>query len=530
MTSELGGNYLPLDDESDQPEPQTRLQKFRLNPELHYDYMAERMLELSDKDSSIGVSALRLQLEFGLPLAPDLSLHRMAAAYNFRDFIKVIKPDYIFAPHHERLIVELFVAGQAPRSRFYVGMPPRHGKSELASVLLPAWYIGRFPERRILHVGNAQMLVESFSRRVREIVRSDTYRTIFPALEVDPRRNRINDWRTTSGGGYLCCGVEASISGHGADLIIIDDPHKDDDWRSMASLDRIYDWFYHAAYTRLEPGGSVVMVATRWHIQDLPGRLLADGTDNWRCLVLPALAGVGDELGRQPGEALWPGRFPASELEKIRKQQGRQWQTLYQNEPQAGTDVLFDISKIERVAEDPDDIEMAEALEERKVEYGYFYTADLALTAKTTADYSVVCFWHWNGAELRLLDSWRVRQSFSDVKDRIVEMMSGNEYKLFLPSDLIEKALHEVLKKEVESGYRRVKQISMEGDKLYKAQLPALMVEQGQVMVQARGAYLDFLKEISQFPQGRYDDFVDNFSLAAEAVRTEFYNPISLIS
>ena len=298
----------------------------------------------------------------------------------------------------------------------------------------------------------------------------------------------------------------------------------------MASLDRIYDWFYHAAYTRLEPGGSVVMVATRWHIQDLPGRLLADGTDNWRCLVLPALAGVGDELGRQPGEALWPGRFPASELEKIRKQQGRQWQTLYQNEPQAGTDVLFDISKIERVAEDPDDIEMAEALEERKVEYGYFYTADLALTAKTTADYSVVCFWHWNGAELRLLDSWRVRQSFSDVKDRIVEMMSGNEYKLFLPSDLIEKALHEVLKKEVESGYRRVKQISMEGDKLYKAQLPALMVEQGQVMVQARGAYLDFLKEISQFPQGRYDDFVDNFSLAAEAVRTEFYNPISLIS
>ena len=477
------------------------LKHFRQNPEGFYDYLATRLLELSEASTSIGFNAIKLLWDKGLPTVPQFSDDLVAAAYDFRSFIQAVKPDYEFGLHHERLILELVLTALMPRGRFYAGMPPRHGKSELASVLLPAWYIGRYPQNRILHVGNAAMLIETFSRRIREIVASEKYQQIFPKFGVDPKRNRVNDWRTTSGGGYLGCGVEANISGHGADLIIIDDPHKDEDWLSMRRLDRVYHWFSQAAYTRLEPGGSIVMVATRWHRQDLPGRLLTDGVDKWRALVFPALAGDDDELGRAPGEALWPARFPATDLAKIRDKGGREWQTLYQNEPQAGTDVVFDIDKIPILGAEIE---------------GLFWTGDFAVTSRTSADYSVACCWQWDGNELTLVDSFRMRANYPIVRDELLARLRETELNLVLPQDLIEQVLVEDIQGQL--GRRRIHQISMVGDKIAKAQAAAMLVEQGKVAMVAKGAYLPFRRELAYFPQGRYDDCVDNLSLAVEYV------------
>ena len=432
---------------------------------------------------------------------PAFEVDLVAAAYDFRTFIQVVKPDYEFGLHHERLILELVLTALMPGGRFYAAMPPRHGKSELASVLLPAWYIGRFPDKRILHVGNAAMLIEQFSRRVREIVASEKYRQIFPKFEVDPTRNRINDWRTLAGGGYLGCGVEANISGHGADLIIIDDPHKDEDWRSMHRLDRVHHWYSQAAYTRLEPGGSIVMVATRWHLQDLPGRLLTDSSDKWRSLVFPALAGDDDELGRAPGEALWPSRFDKHYLEAIRDKGGREWQTLYQNDPQAGTDIVFNLDKIPIIA-----VEME----------GLFWTADFAVTSKSSADYSVCCCWQWDGNVLTMVDSFRMRANYPIVREELLARLRGNNLKLVLPQDLIEKVLFEDIQGEL--GGRRIEQKNLSGDKVAKAQAAAMQVERGKVRMVAKGAYLEVRRELASFPMARYDDCVDNLSLAVEYV------------
>ena len=477
-----------------------KLTNYRQNPESFYDFLATRLLALADGKNAVGLNAVKLLVEIGLPGVSESSSDLTACAYDFRTFIQAVKPDYIFALHHERLILELVLTAMMPGGRFYAGMPPRHGKSELASILLPAWYLGRYPENRIIHIGNSAMLVQEFSRQLRQLVASDLYRAIFPAFGIDSKRNKVNDFRTSAGGGYLCCGVEANISGHGADLIIIDDPHQDEHWRSPFRLDRVYDWYSHAARTRLQPGGSVVMVATRWHSLDLPGRLLTDGIDKWRSLVFPALAKDKDELGRAPGDALWPERFPATELAKIRDKGGREWQTLYQNEPQAGTDIVFEISKIPILSE-----RMA----------GQFWTLDLALTSKSTADYSVGCLWQYSDGILTLVDSFRVRQSYAIVRQRIIATLLNSEHKLVLPSDLLEQTLYEDIRQELP---RRIELVDMPGDKITKAQPAAMLVSQGKVAMVSTGAYLDVRQELAYFPQGRYDDCVDNLSLAVEFV------------
>lgn len=266
----------------------------------------------------------------------------------------------------------------------------------------------------------------------------------------------------------------------------------------MLRLDRVHHWYSQAAYSRLEPGGSIVMVATRWHLQDLPGRLLADSSDKWRSLVFPAIAGDDDELGRAPGEALWPARFSVEYLLAIKRRGGREWETLYQNNPQAGIDILFDRDKIPIVAAGLP---------------GQFWTADLAVTSQTRADYTVCCCWHWDDDTLTMVDSFRMQANYPIVRDELLARLMGNDLKLVLPQDMIEKVLFEDIQGQLTR--RRIEQRNLLGDKIAKAQPAALLVEQGKVAMVAKGAYLDVLKELSNFPMYRYDDSVDNLSLAA---------------
>ena len=305
------------------------------------------------------------------------------------------------APHHELMMTEIQRRTGQGDGRLYIGMPPRHGKSELASVRLGAWYLGNNPDKQVIHCSYAAELSNAFSRQVRMLVRDDSrFRSVFPAFGLDPERQRIDDWKTNRGGGFKSLGVGGGVTGHGADLLIIDDPHKEGDAESLVTLDRIYTWYSTAARTRLSPGASIIFLMTRWHPLDLAGRLLSltDG-DTWDQIVLPALAEKDDILGRSEGEALWPERYSREALLRIKNLDDRYFQALFQNNPLGADDVMFRKSDV--------------LWSDGYGTYGeQFYTVDLASSVKETADYTVLAFWNWRDDDLTLCWSYRARESW----------------------------------------------------------------------------------------------------------------------
>ncbi len=211
-----------------------------------------------------------------------------------------------------------------------VFMPPRHGKSELASRRFPAWYLGAYPKHQIIAASYNSELASDFGRDVRNVVASREYRALFEtALAEDSQA--ANRWHTNAGGSYVAAGVGTAITGRGAHVLLIDDPIKDrEEADSATTRDRVWDWYTSTAYTRLMPGGAIVLIQTRWHEDDLAGRLLTaqkrTGGDSWEVLELKAI----DE----EGNALWPAWYPVPELERIRSVIGpRDWSALYQQSP-----------------------------------------------------------------------------------------------------------------------------------------------------------------------------------------------------
>lgn len=238
------------------------------------------------------------------------------------------------APHLELLSLKIRECAERPDGRLMVHMPPRHGKTELTSTWTPPWYLRRWRgRRRVILASYAMELARENARKVRNRARGR--RLGVPLAEDSQAAGR---WHTAAGGGLQAVGVGGSITGFGGDLIIIDDPVKDRaSAESKVLRDAAWEWYTDTLYTRLEPGGSLVVVATRWHVDDLPGRILehAKSTgEEWEVVNLPAIAGPADPLGRAEGEALWPDRYPLERLEVIRATEGPYgWASLYQQEP-----------------------------------------------------------------------------------------------------------------------------------------------------------------------------------------------------
>ena len=216
--------------------------------------------------------------------------------------------------------------------------PPRHGKSELISRYLPAWYLGLFPERRVMLVGYAASFARSWGRKARSLL-ADHGRDSF-GVEVDVRVRAAADWGLQGHeGGMVTAGVGGPLTGRGANLLIIDDPIKNAEQAQSAAIrENHWDWWQTTASTRIEPGGCAIIIATRWNEDDLSGRLIKAAAEGdgfpVRRLRLPAIAEIDDPLGRDPGEALWPERWPIESLEKLRlTKDAHWWQALYQQRP-----------------------------------------------------------------------------------------------------------------------------------------------------------------------------------------------------
>src|SRR6185295_10772525 len=257
-------------------------------------------------------------------------LARRAARKELPSFIDYLCLGLKFAAHHKLLMKELEAVARGETERLMLLMPPGSAKSTYASVLFPPWFMGRNPEMSVLGVSNTTDLAERFSRRVRNIVAMREFSNVFEGNGISDDNAAAGSWETTKGGEFFAAGMGAAIAGRRADLGLIDDPIKT---REEADSDRIrqkhWDWYLNDFLTRLKPGARQIVIQTRWHEDDLGGRILERESNRWKVVKLPMLAVANDPLGRKQGERLWPEWF-TEEMISTAKMDTRSWNALYQ--------------------------------------------------------------------------------------------------------------------------------------------------------------------------------------------------------
>ena len=272
------------------------------------DYLSQHMDILSPEEAS----AIET-------LVDELEKRRAAQACrdDLIEFCKRMQPDYIVGKHHRMLADELMAIASGDKDRICVNMPPRHGKSQLVSTYYPAWFLGKYPSKQVLLVSHTSDLAVDFGRKVRNIIDSDTYKTIFPTVSLAADSKSAGRWNTNSGGIFYATGVGSALAGRGADLLLVDDPHNEQDILNgnYEIFARAYEWFAYGARTRLMPGGRVAIVHTRWHQDDLTGRLVRDmtqneGSDQYEIVEFPAIFNENTPNERP----LWPEFFDLAEI------------------------------------------------------------------------------------------------------------------------------------------------------------------------------------------------------------------------
>jgi len=401
---------------------------------------------------------------------------------------------------HQRFLYEkLHRVTTGKCKRLMIFMPPRHAKSETVTVRYSAWRLEKDPKLNIILGSYNQKLANRFSRRIRRIVEE--------RVTLSKDRKAVDEWETRDGGGVRAVGVGAGITGFGGALIIIDDPVKNRaEAESRVRRDNAWDWFNDDIYTRLEPRASIIVIQTRWHEDDLSGRLIenmARGGDEWEIANLPALAEYDDPLGRDFGEALWPERYDAECLDQIKRQQGTySFSALYQQRPVPLDGGLFKRSWFKRIVEQvPPGLRWVR---------GY----DLAVSTRTTADHtaSFRCAFDREG-NLYIADGFRRRIEYPEQRRYVLE-------RLRVETDTqhaVESALHgQALVQDIrrEAVGRGLSAIRVDGDKVTRALSWSPLAESGNVIL-VQGNWIDeFIAEACSFPDGEHDDQLDAVSLA----------------
>jgi len=428
-------------------------------------------------------------------------------------FVERFNPDYQAGWVHKDICQRLekfsqdVVDKKSPRLMLF--MPPRHGKSTLASVAFPAWHLGRNPEHEFISCSYSGSLAMGFSRKVRNLLREPSYKSAFKT-RLDPDSQSAEAWLTTGGGGFVAAGVGGGITGKGAHILVIDDPVKNrEDAESQNNREANWDWYTSTAYTRLAPGGGVLVILTRWHDDDLAGRLLkmaTEGGDDWEVVRYPAIAEE-DEKYRKVGEPLHLDRYDAASLNRIRKAVGpRDWSALYQQNPVADEGDYFTRSMIKYY--DPEDID-----EDRMK---YYAAWDLAIGKNDRNDYSVgmvigvdehdklyvmdIVRGRFDGFEIveKILDLYvEWKPSIVGIEKGHIEMALGP----FLEKRVRERGLYEMYIKDLRTGRR---------DKEARARAIQGRMQQGMVFLPRDAVFTGpLVAELLRFPNGVHDDQVD---------------------
>jgi predicted phage terminase large subunit-like protein len=431
---------------------------------------------------------------------------REAAQDDFMTFVNHVYDGFIEGAHHKRVATEFEKLATERGSRIIINMPPRHTKSEFASYLLPAWLIGKNPALKIIQTTHTAELAVRFGRKVRNLMEMSEYKEIFPDVDLKADSKAAGRWETAQGGEYYAAGVGGAITGRGADLLIIDDPHSEQDALSDTALENAYEWYTSGPRQRLQPGGSIVVVMTRWSMKDLTGKLVkAQATDvlsdQWDIVEFPAIL--------PSGNVLWPEFWNKDELLRVKASLSvGKWNAQWQQNPTASEGAIIKKewwNLWEKEAVPP-------------VSY-LMQSYDTAFSKKETADYSAITTWgifqpdEGGPDHLILMDAQRGRWNFPELKEKALE-----EYNYWDPDMVIieAKATGTPLTDELRNiGIPVVNYTPSKGrDKHTRMHMVAPIFESGKVWAPDKKFADELIEECAAFPHGEHDDYCDSMSMA----------------
>jgi predicted phage terminase large subunit-like protein len=430
---------------------------------------------------------------------------RKAAQSSLIDFAQYTFPQYAPAEHHRLIAEKLEAIERGEIQRLMIFMPPRHGKSELATKRFPAWFLGRNPDRQVIQASYNSDLAKDFGRQVRNIFQERRFQNVFQGVELAQDSKAADRWNTSKNGAYVAAGVGTAVTGRGADILIIDDPLKDrEEAESETRRETVWNWYTSTAYTRLQGMRAEILVQTRWHEDDLAGRLLeaeAKGGKKWDKLILPALM--------SDGGALWPERFPVNVLQEIKQTIGpRDWSALYQQEPAPDDGTFFLKAWFKRHEKPPERCHV-------------YMTSDYAVT-EGDGDYTEHAIWGIDGTgRIYQLDWWH-GQTASDewIEQKLHMIRKWKPICAFGEAGVIQKAIEPMLKRRMtETATRcRMEWLPSIHDKATRARAFQSRAAMGEVSLldDERGERV--LKQLLAFPAGKHDDAVDVCSMMGLAL------------
>ena len=438
------------------------------------------------------------------------SMKREKAQTNFMAFVQEMWPGFINGAHHKVMAQKFEDIANGKLKRLIINMPPRHTKSEFGSYMLPAWFLGRDPAKKIIQCSNTAELAVGFGRKVRNLVGSEQYAKIFPNVNLRSDSKAAGRWSTNANGEYFAIGVGGTVTGKGADLLIIDDPHSEQE-AAIASTnpevyDKVYEWYSSGPRQRLQPGGAIIVIMTRWSKKDLTGRILKsaiekDG-DEWETIDFPAIL--------PSGKALWPQFWDIKELEVLKEELPvSKWNAQYQQQPtsEEGALIKREWWKVWDNENPPQCTYLIQSW-------------DTAFTKNERSDYSACTTWgvfYLNEDEMQpnviLLDAYKARLEFPELKEKAFNM-----YKEWTPDSFIVEAKA--------SGLPLIGELRRMGipvseftptrgnDKIARLNSVTDLFASGKVWAPPRRWADEVIEEMASFPNSDHDDLVDSSTQA----------------
>ena len=439
------------------------------------------------------------------------------AQTKFLHFVDQMWSTFIGGKHHAIMAEAFERVARGECKRLIINMPPRHTKSEFASYLLPAWFLGQYPHKKVIQTSHTAELSVGFGRKVRNLVDQEAYHAIFPDLVLSADSKAAGRWNTSKGGDYFAIGVGGAVTGKGADLLIIDDPHSEQEAAIAETnpgiYDKTYEWYTSGPRQRLQPGGAIVVVMTRWSLRDLTAQVLKAaaqrGGDDWEVIEFPAIM--------PSGTPLWPQFWEKKELQALKEElPNSKWMAQYQQQPTSDTSAI-----IKREWWNEWD-------EEEPPTCNFIVQSwDTAFEAHNRADFSACTTWgvffipDANGvdhANIILLNAYKDRLEFPTLKRVVVE-----QYDTYAPDSLIveKKASGAPLIYELRAmgipvqEYTPVRGTTNNpNNKMARLNSVSDLFASGMVWAPSTGWAEEVIDEIASFPSGEHDDYVDSAIMA----------------
>jgi len=424
---------------------------------------------------------------------------------DFMSFVKHMWPDFIEGKHHQKIANKFNQLAEGKIKRLIINMPPRHTKSEFASFLLPAWMVGRNPKLKIIQSTNTTELSVRFGRKAKTLMDSPEYKQVFKT-RLNPDSQAAGKWETEQGGEYYAAGVGSAITGRGADLLIIDDPHTEQDAMNRVALDRTYEWYTSGPRQRLQPGGSIVVVMTRWNEKDLTGRLMKaqkeTKADNWEVIEFPAILPT-----KKP---VWPEYWNLKDLEAVKASIPlSKWNAQYMQNPTSEEGAI--IKREWWIDWEKDYIPKLEHV---------IQSYDTAFMKKQTADYSAITTWgvfkkdEDSPFSLILLDAVKDRYEFPELR-----RLAKEQYDYWQPESVIVEAKASGLPLTYELRNMGIPVVnftpSKGNDKHTRVNAVAPLFESGMIYAPKEKDFAqEVIEECAAFPFGDHDDLVDSMTQA----------------